>query len=54
MRKSFLLAETNFNILPGYVLICNIVNEVSKSLGSAYPELVENNEKVNNLNLSHF
>lgn len=48
MRKSFLLAENIFKIQPGYTLICNIVNEVSNNLGNAYPELVENNEKVNN------
>jgi len=26
--------------------MCDIVDEVSKSLGNAYPELVKNNEKV--------
>lgn len=54
MRKLFLLAETNFNVQPGYILISNIANEVSKSLGSAYPELIDNNEKVNNLYVSKY
>lgn len=47
MRKSFLLAEINFKIQPGYTLMCDIVHEVSKSLGHTYPELVKNIEKVN-------
>jgi len=47
MRKSFLLAETNFKIQQGYTLMCDIVNEVSNVLGDTYPELVKNNEKVN-------
>lgn len=51
MRKSFLLAETNFKAQPGYNLICDIVNEVSNNLGNAYPELIKNNEKVNYINV---
>lgn len=47
MRKSFILAETNFEIQPGYSLVCDIVDEVTNSLGNAYPELIKNNEKVN-------
>lgn len=47
MRKSFLLAETNFKTELGCTLICDIVNEVSNNLGNAYPELIKNNEKVN-------
>lgn len=50
MRKSFLLAETNFKTRPGYTLMCDIVDEVSNSLGNAYPELVKNNEKVSYYN----
>lgn len=46
MRKSFLITETNFKIQPGYTLICNIVDEVSNILGNAYPELIQNKEKV--------
>lgn len=46
MRKSFLLTETHFKIQPGYTLLCNIVDEVSKSLGDTYPELAKNNKKV--------
>lgn len=46
MRKSFLLAETNFKIQQGYTLVCDIVDEVSNMLGDAYPELVKNNKKV--------
>lgn len=47
MRKSFLLIETNFKIQTATTLMCDIVDVVSKSLGSAYPELVKNNKKVN-------
>ncbi|XP_026821859.1 alanine--tRNA ligase, mitochondrial-like isoform X2 [Rhopalosiphum maidis] len=49
IRKSFLMAETNFKIQPGYSLMCDITNEVSNSLGNVYPELVKNNEKVKHL-----
>ncbi|XP_008178686.1 alanine--tRNA ligase, mitochondrial [Acyrthosiphon pisum] len=49
IRKSFILAETNFKIQPGYTLICDIANEVSNSLGNVYPELIKNNEKVKHL-----
>lgn len=51
IRKSFLLAETNFEIQQGYTLVCDIVDEVTNSLANAYPELVKNNEKVNCCNI---
>jgi len=31
--------------------VCDIVDEVSNILGDAYPELVKNNEKVNDNNV---
>lgn len=49
IRKSFILAETNFKVQPGYTLLCDIADEVSNSLGNVYPELIKNNEKVKHL-----
>jgi len=48
------MAETNFKIQQGYTLMCDIANEVSNSLGNVYPELINNNKKVNGIpNLSY-